>query len=494
MLALGIGILAVDPIRWLVNTWLEPSYDSDGLWVFLLFSLLLLWSLTSPRNQVSDRQRRRALLLLAATAMLRLAGQLLAIHILGALALVVDVYALGLMLGLQQRQRPLSPLWMALLFACALPLERVLQRTLGYGLQQLSAWSSCSLLTSLDAGITCQGTRIQLPTETLLIDLPCSGASALVLLSVLLSALMAVARPGKWQGMAAIWVMLLAAWMSNSLRILILALGVLHPVPNVDVMQQPWHELIGLFCLLPAFAFLVFYFLLVTRPGRHQERAVAWRPAAHNRPGTSAYSPVSPALGAVAFFLLVLVIVTLTPHPLDSGGVLDTPYAPRFLAGEYGQVVPLLDKERHYFERFGGAAIKVQYAERGLLITRTQSPLRHLHAPDECLRGLGFSVDYVGSHAAVLPTAVYRARSPDGRVWRVSVSFVSSSGMTATHVAEAVWHWFRTPETWMAIQRIAPWDNPTAGNHDWDRYLFTALDIPSVAIKPQLMAQLSLNP
>ncbi len=489
MLALGVSILAIDPIHWLVNSWFEPSYDSDGLWVFMLFSLLLLWSLTSPRKEVPGRHQRLALLLLAATAMLRLAGQVLAVNILGALALVVDVYALGLILGLQQRQRPLSPLWMALLFACALPLERVLQRTLGYGLQQLSTWSSCSLLTGLDAGITCQGTRIQLPTETLLIDLPCSGASALVLLTVLLSALMAVARPGRWQGVAATWVMLLAAWMSNSLRILILTLGVLHPVSNVDVMQQPWHELIGLFSLLPAFALLVYYFLLVTRLGRCQVCDKAWRPAAQSQPVKTALTSVSPALGAVAFFLLVLVIVTRTPHPVDSSTVLDTPYAPRFLAGEYGQVVPLLDKERHYFERFGGAAIKVQYAERGLLITQTQSPLRHLHAPDECLRGLGFSVDYVGSHAAVLPTAVYRAQSPDGRLWRVSVSFVSSSGKTATHVAEAVWYWLRTPETWMAMQRIVPWDSPTPEDQDWDQYLFAALDIPSVAINPQLNPQ-----
>ncbi|MEJ2608926.1 MAG: exosortase T [Candidatus Thiodiazotropha sp.] len=494
MLALSISILAIDPVRWLINTWLDPSYDSDGLWVFLVFSLLLLWSLTSPRKEVLGRYQRRALMLLATTAMLRLAGQVLAIHILSALALVVDVYALGLILGLQQRQRPLSPLWMALLFACSLPLERILQRTLGYGLQQLSAETSCSLLTSLDAGISCQGTRIQLPTESLLIDLPCSGASALVLMTILLCALMAFARPSRRQGMAAVWIMLSAAWISNSLRILILALGVLYPVPNVDLMQQPWHELVGLFSLLPGFALLIFYFLLIGRTGQHQEPITALKPMLQNQSSNTAYSHSPPIFGAMAFFLLVLLIVSLTPHPVDSSEVLDTPYAPRFLAGEVGQVVPLLDKERHYFERFGGAAIKMQYAERSLLITQTQSPLRHLHAPDECLRGLGFSVNYIGSHASLLPTAVYRAQSPDGRVWRVSVSFISSSGKTTTHVGEAVWHWFQSPESWMAIQRIAPWNSPTNENQDWDQHLFAALDIHSIAIKPLHIALLSLNP
>jgi len=467
-------VLSVEPVRWLVHSWLEPSYDSDGLWVFLLVTALLAWSLGSPRQQASGGHLRWALLLLLATALVRLAGQLLAVNVVGALALVVDVYALGLLLGLQHRRRTLSPLWLALLFACALPLERILQRTLGYLLQQLSAWSSCSLLTWVDGGVVCSGTRITLPGATLLIDLPCSGASALVLLAVVLSALMAVARPGWRWGLVALLSVPLAAWLSNSLRILLLALGVMHPPAGVDVMAQPWHELVGLLALVPGLGLLIWVFFLVLRSKREPIAQRQRQPEVQNRsPSTAALLPLS-----LLFLPLALLIVTLTPQPLDAGRVLEKPYAPRFLAGEYGQSVPLLPKERAYFEQYGGAAVKAQYADRGLLITHTESPLRHLHAPDECLRGLGFAVEYLGSHAKLLPTAVYRAVAPEGDVWRVSVSFVAADGSTASNVAEAVWQWLQAPQPWFAVQRIAPWDSAAEADNGWDRQLFAALDYP----------------
>jgi hypothetical protein len=184
--------------------------------------------------------------------------------------------------------------------------------------------------------------------------------------------------------------------------------------------------------------------------------------------------PISTSL---VFLLLAMVIISRTPQPLDVGRELAKPYAPHYLAGTYGQPVALLAKERAYFEQFGGAAIKMQYAERGLLITRTESPLRHLHAPDECLRGLGFEVDYLGSHDKQLPTAVYRAVSPDGAEWKVSVSFISGNGATASNVAEAVWQWLQRPQPWMAIQRISPWNSSSEADNDWDRKLFAALDL-----------------
>ncbi len=489
-LVMGLVILAIEPVRWLVISWFEQSYDSDGLWIFLLFTVLLLWSLSSPRQRTSRRHYRTALVLLTVTALIRLAGQLLAINVIGALALVVDVYALGLLLGLDRRRRPLSPLWLALLFACALPLERILQRTLGYALQQLSAWSSCSVLTAFEEGVVCNGTRIQLPSETLLIDLPCSGASALVLLSVLLTTLMAIARPNWMQSVPALLSVLLAAWMSNSLRILMLATGVMHPIPGIDVMRQPWHELVGLMALLPGLAVLIWLFRKVNsthviwakRKETRANRCFMSPGFAPLNPGYDYKSPVWPSSlipASLTFLLLALVIVTRTPQPLDAGRVLDKPYAPRFLAGEFGNVVPLLTKERTYFEQFGGAATKIQYEKRGLLITHTESPLRHLHAPDECLRGLGFEVDYQGSHAAVLPTAVYRAVSPDGAAWKVSVSFIAADGGTASNVAEAVWQWFQAPQPWVSVQRIAPWGGSAAADDEWDRLLFAALDYPA---------------
>lgn len=478
LLVAGLMVLAAEPLAWLVNSWLDPSYASDGLWVFLLFAALLLWSLTSPRQPVATPAGQRlALGLLLASALARLTGQLLAINLIGALTLVVDVYALGRLLALDQRRRALSPFWLALLFACALPLERMLQRTLGFALQQLSAWSACGLLTRIDQAIRCDGTRIQLPAETLLIDLPCSGVSALVLYAVVLCALLALARPGWRGGLLALAALPLTAWLANGLRILLLALGVLHPVAGIEVMRQPWHELAGLLALLPGLALLWWLFQAIQRP-------LPAVPSHGPAPGQAeAVGPGATLAAALGFLPLALLIVTATPRPLDAGPRLEPPHAPRYLAGEYGQPVPLLAKEQAYFERFGGAASKVRYGERGLLLTRTASPLRHLHAPDECLRGLGFAVEYLGSHADPLPTAVYGATAPDGARWRVSVSFVGADGATASNVAEAVWHWLRRPQPWMALQRIAPWDSPPANDLDWERQLLAALDLP-IGAKP----------
>ena len=67
-LFLGLLLLAVHPLVWLVQTWLDPAYDSYGLWVALLVLGLLTWSATSPLRLADTRQRRLGLGLLALTA------------------------------------------------------------------------------------------------------------------------------------------------------------------------------------------------------------------------------------------------------------------------------------------------------------------------------------------------------------------------------------------------------------------------------------------
>ena len=95
ILALAAIILAIEPAGWLVMTWRDPAYQSDGLLVTVLIAALFLWSLASPlRGDVPPA--KRALPLLAASALVRMAGQLSAINVIGAMTLVVDVYALAL--------------------------------------------------------------------------------------------------------------------------------------------------------------------------------------------------------------------------------------------------------------------------------------------------------------------------------------------------------------------------------------------------------------
>ncbi len=105
-LAIAAGVLAYEPVRWLVQTWQDPAYDSKGFLRFVACAGLFLWSVTSPRNLTRPDNTRWALILLTATALIRLTGQVFAVNIIGALALVIDVYALATLAGVQNRERP----------------------------------------------------------------------------------------------------------------------------------------------------------------------------------------------------------------------------------------------------------------------------------------------------------------------------------------------------------------------------------------------------
>ena len=64
---------------------------------------LLLWSATSQQHGALQPSRRNAAIgLLAVSALVRLMSQVLAINTIGAICLIVDVYALGVLLQLDQ--------------------------------------------------------------------------------------------------------------------------------------------------------------------------------------------------------------------------------------------------------------------------------------------------------------------------------------------------------------------------------------------------------
>ena len=174
-------ILAVDPVLWLVRTWSDPSYNSSGLIVFCVCVGLFLWSVTSERK-AHTVNLRLPFLLLSVSALTRMIGQVLAVNVIGAMTLVLDVYALGHLAAVRFRERPLSPGWLAICFAFSLPLERIIQRTIGYALQSVSADGACLLLGSIFDNVRCNGVRILIDNQDVLVDLPCSGARALLLL------------------------------------------------------------------------------------------------------------------------------------------------------------------------------------------------------------------------------------------------------------------------------------------------------------------------
>ncbi len=467
-------VLAAHPASWLARSWLDPSYDSVGLWVFAAVVALAGWSLWSPLvSPVPARTSRRATYLLVATAGVRLVGELLAVRTIGALALVIDVYALAGMLGLSHRRRAVSPIGLALLFAVSLPVERIAQRTLGYPLQLMSAKAACALLAPLHEGLRCEGTLIAVEGAKLSIDLPCSGAQGLVLLSALCFGLIAARRLLGRRAVAAVIATLIGAWGGNALRLFILAEAT---VRGVDVMAEPAHTLVGLLALAAGALPL----LSVTSPP--PAAVTGGRPVALDRG--------APAHPATAFGLALAAVVTLTigGHPIDASGAVPAVHLPLQLDHRVADPVPLSPREQAYFVRYGGVAAKARYGAHAAMVVRTGSPLRHLHAPDECLLGAGHEVRLVGVRArddVAGLTAVYRSVDPTGAAWRVEVTFVDETGARATNPAHVAWRWLAGARTsWTMVQRISPWAtclSDPAACAAFDRALFAALDIPSEA-------------
>ena len=488
-LALALLILAIDPLRWLLVSWRDPSYDSAGAWVFLCCMGLCVASLRTKRRMIVMKERKTAVGLLLATAALRAASEALAIHVIGALALVVDVYALALLLGTKQRALPLAPFWLSVLFALSLPLERLLQRMGGYGLQQLSSGGACGLLQFFSDNVECRGVRILIEQADVLVDLPCSGTRGAVLLATLFAALMSWARPNFKNGALGIALLLVCAFASNTLRITLLALGLAYPeqVGGLDVMAQPWHDLIGLFSLfLGALPLLMFARRVYTRV-RPVHPVIAQLRHGYSRAllrdGWWLVMPASAprgrrkAVASFAFLACAIVITQIPGKPVDVSRELPELHLPYAMDGFVGKAEKLTEKERVYFTRYGGQAQKKRYGANQLLVIRTTSPLRHLHAPDECLRGAGYAVEYGGVIYDPIPTALYKVTTPEGTAWRVAVTFTEGRGHY-TSVAEAVWHWMQNPGgVYTAVQRISPWDVEPQETRSFDNAVLAALDM-----------------
>lgn len=484
----GLIILVIHPVEWLVNSWIDPSYDSYGYLMFLLCGGLFIWSVTSDRIFPKPVNYKLAVTLLLSTAFIRLVGQVLAINVIGAIALAIDVYAIGLLAGLQHRKRAVSPAWLAVIFAFSLPVERIIQRIVGYKLQLISADGSCFILNGLFDEVTCSGIRILLAGKDVLVDLPCSGAKSLMLFVLFYSFMAAVNRTSITANVAGFLITLLSALAANILRIVILAIGIAYPEKlfGINVMESPWHDTIGLIALASGCLPIIIWASRgadKTRENNLVINKIKWLvPEIIKRDGW--WLEEQPAktnrsiIVSLVFLAAAVIIVNLSGNPVDVSKKSDVIILPSNIANYQRQQVELTEKEKAYFTMYGGSAAKAQYGENSLMVIKTSLPLRHLHSPDECLRGLDFKVEYQGLVHEKLPTAIYRVISPDNKKWRVAVSFVSDKGHRAASVSEAVWIWFKEPNTeWTAIQRISPWDNPTRQIQLWEESVLTALDL-----------------
>jgi exosortase/archaeosortase family protein len=481
-------VLAVDPIIWLINTWLDSAYDSQGLVIFFIFLLLFLWSVSS--NRISDFQINYKIPLgfLVFSGLTRLFGQIYAVNFIGALTLVLDVYAVALLSGLHLRKRSLSPGWLAVCFAFSLPLERILQRTIGYSLQSLSADAACLILSSLFDDVRCHGIRIWMNQQDVLIDLPCSGAGAILLLEFFYVTTMTICRPTVGKGFLGALVTLITGLITNIFRIIVFALNISFPdyFFGIDVMSEPWHDLAGLLFLALGCIPIIYWTSKNYSPVHYDKKRFININSSLSilsliRSRKSCRERIfRPLFQAIVCLCLAFLIVNLPRKPIDVGKKNLPLNLPIWINGDAAKFVPLLPKEEAYFKKYGGAAVKADYGIHSLLLVKTTSPLRHLHSPDECLRGLGFKVRYKGVSNSSIPSSIYKAISKNNSSYRIAVSFISNEGVSTSNISEAIWHWFKNPKSeWLSVQRISPWNIDSDQYKGWDEAVFTALDINS---------------
>ncbi len=446
------SLLALDPLQWLVGTWYQAGYEGIGWVACLAVAVLAGCAIRAPVSHAATRSVAPTYVLLTLTAVLRLASQLLDVDVIGALLLAVDVYALARLARLDERKFAVSPLWLAVLFCFSLPVEPMVQRVIGFDLQQISAVLACGMLMPFFQDLACEGIRLRLADVDVLVDLPCSGAEIVSISAFVFSLINSVQRPDlKWSLLSSAACVVLAL-MGNGLRIGLLAVGIAHAdVIGFSVMDPLPHTLIGLVVVALTSTAL----LAMTRfyPTRDASAPVA----STTHPPSTLERPLPGLVFALSLVLFALLVGAIQPRPVDASPTLAVPEMPWVAAGFLRESAPLTDQEQTYFTRYGGGADRAAYGPYGLLLVSTASPLRHLHDPLICLRGAGLNAHLLGTDHEAGET-VYRA-SDAARSYLVRVAYRSDEGQQASSVSEVVWHWLRQPgTTWTMVQQVIPED------------------------------------
>ncbi|MEL6682855.1 MAG: exosortase T, partial [Pseudomonadota bacterium] len=374
-----------------------------------------------------------------------------------------DIYALAVLLRLEQRRLALSPFWLSIFFLFALPLGPILQRVAGYPLQMISADVACQMLSPAFADLICEGVRLQVNGADVLVDLPCSGASGLLLMISLWAFLNVIYRPALIPAAGGLAAVTGIALLGNALRIALLASGL---AVDIDTMAPIPHAAIGLVTLSLTAALTLWWY----RPS--PVKAAAQTKSRRPLPRCVQLPIVGVAIVAA------LGIVSAPRQPIDVSAPVTATPLPTQLNGQRAVHIALSETEDYYFTAYGGSAQKVQYGPLGVNLVRTTSPLRHLHSPETCLRGMGFNVTFKGTRFDPIPTSIYEATDPEGQVWTVAVSFVSDDGHMTPGVGEAVWHWLSgSSRNWQSIQRITPANLPETTRLSYELAALAALDL-----------------
>lgn len=467
--SIGLGLVALwlgwEPARWLWQTWTDATWGSDGEWVFLAVAAVFVWSW---RSRAAGASGRGAWVWLGFSALVRGVGHLLAVNVLSALMLCLDVYALGRMAGLKTRERAVEPAYLAMAFVFCLPMERIFQRVFGHALQWVSARGAYALLQVFEPGTSLEGMELSVRGTRVLVDLPCSGARSLTVLWVVFLLLASVWRPG-WRGFGAgVVLTAVAALVSNTVRIFVLAEGIVHAGwLGIDVMAEPWHSGIGLLCLALVLP-VIFGMRRWAGPGISGESSVGV-----GRDGVGGRK--ASVVGALMLGLGVGAMTCARPMPLDVSSKVGVVGLPAVVDGKVARHEALSALETDYFTAFGGAAARARYGDFVLLLVRTGSPVRHLHSPEECMAGAGWEVTRVGVTGRTAPGATWRIERGGQRLV-VRATYVGSNGIRVATLEEAIWRWLSAPETtWTAVERAYPEWAGVEAQEAYDREVFHRL-------------------
>jgi exosortase/archaeosortase family protein len=407
--------------------------------------------------------------LLILAACIRAAGELLAIRVLGGMTLAVDVYALASLTRLHHRERAVAPVGLAALFLLSLPVERIAQRLIGFPLQLLSAKGACGVLSFGWTDVVCDGVNIDLAGTSVLVDLPCSGTQGLFIVAIVFLGLATTTRPRLLHLARGVVVALAAGLFANTLRISALASGIARGGRFRGSFEHGIaHDAVGLVALALAIVpVLVWSWRVVPAP--------VGKPSPTQGQHRGSLGIISASVG----FTLALLALLVPARPVDVSAPFPDLRLPHSMGGAIGVELPLTAREAAAYTAHGGSAVRARYGDHSVLIVRTSSPLRHLHAPEECMTALGARVERLGVTHESLPSAIYRVRHPDGQVYRVAVTFFASDGTVATSVAEAVFHWLSNPNTtWTGVQRVAPWHIAEASGWRVERDVAAVFDLP----------------
>jgi exosortase/archaeosortase family protein len=442
----------------------------------------MIRSARSPLIRRHNLPEAQIVFLMLTSIAVRAMAQVLGISLLGGLMLAVDVFAIAYLLKLPYRRFAVSPWWLACLFIFALPVEGLAQRLIGYPLQHLSASLACVVLATGFESASCEGIRIFLNQREVLVDLPCSGARLLSLAGALFAYICALRQPGVRSAAWGLALCLTAVCVTNALRISVLAVGLAYAdTLSVDVMAPLPHTIIGLGATLTT-AWILFVWCRSSRSGEPRGCGLE-QPSSET---TSTQLPTSHLRGrlflACVLSALAVGVINLPTSPLDISSISSQPHLPLYLAGHQRIDLPLTDMETDYYTQYGGSAARASYGPFALLVVETTSPLRHLHDPALCMRGMGYDVRFIGTH---LSSAIsfYRATSsadPESE-HIVEVSYVSEDGRFAGSIAEVVWTWFRHPGTrWQMIQKIIPasFNTTTPPIQAWRTSVTRAFNLP----------------